>query len=57
MNKKMLHLTQTGSVALGVGCVGEACLNLQASDMMQFIETSVLICDQKGLEAMHSTKC
>lgn len=55
----MPQLTQTGSVALGVGCVGEACLNLQARDMTQFIEKSdtVLICEQKGLEAMHSTKC
>lgn len=55
----MPRLTQTRSVALGVGCVGEACLDIQARSIMQFIEKSdtVLICDQKGLEALCSTKC
>lgn len=35
----MAQLTQTGSIALGVGCVGEACLDIQAGDIMQFIDS------------------
>lgn len=32
----MHQLTQFGSVALGVGSVGEACLNIQAGDTVFF---------------------
>lgn len=39
MNEKTAQLTQTGRVALGVGGVGEACLNTQAGDIMQFIHS------------------
>lgn len=37
IEKNMAQLTQFGSVALGAGSVGEACLNVQAVDTMQFI--------------------